>query len=57
MRRNPRPFRPIDRRRLAIEIIEREARSTPISSQRAIEGTRDRDLLPRGLPTLKLPKR
>jgi len=27
MRRNPRPFRPVDRRRLVMDNIEREARS------------------------------
>lgn len=42
MRRNPRPFHSVDRRRLAIEIIEREARSMSISSQSAMEGMRDR---------------
>lgn len=53
MRRNPRPYRSIDRRRLAMDIIEREARAT--ASRIAIEATRDRDLLPT-LATLKLPK-
>lgn len=42
MRRNPRRCHSIDRRRLAIEIIEREARSMSISSQSAMEGMRDR---------------
>lgn len=58
MRRNPRPYKSsFDRRRLAIEIIEREARAAPLSSQIAIETARDPELLPRDLPTLRLPKR
>ena len=59
MRRNPRPLRPIDRRRLAMDIIERETRGAlePISSQTAMKGARDRAALGRDLPTLRLPEK
>lgn len=43
MRRNPRPFRPVDRRRLAMDMIEREARAASMSSQAAIEGAINRE--------------
>ena len=57
MRRNPRPYRAIDRRKLAMDIIEREARAGAMASRGAMEGARDREMLPRNLPTLRLPKR
>ena len=41
-----------------MDIIEREARALgPVSSQTAMKGARDRELLARDLPTLRLPKR
>lgn len=36
MRRNPRPFRPLDRRRLAIEIAAREASAPDATESLAI---------------------
>ncbi|MGH8519855.1 MAG: hypothetical protein ACREU9_00115 [Gammaproteobacteria bacterium] len=51
MRRNPRPLRPVDRRKLVMDRIEREARS--MGSDAAVLGAASR-----GKPTiLTLPKR
>lgn len=41
-RRNPRPYRSVDRRKLAMDIIEREARATAMASRGAMEGALNR---------------